>query len=77
MEEVNDTMRHLWNKTYQGTGMPSSSRYGCSLKRSFLQTLTEFGFAMIVRVAHQSAHIITESVVFSLPSVPKLIDYRS
>ena len=20
MEEVNDTMRHLWNKTYQGTG---------------------------------------------------------
>lgn len=21
MEEVNDTMKHLWNKTYQGTGM--------------------------------------------------------
>ncbi len=21
MEEVNDTMRHLWNRTYQGTGM--------------------------------------------------------
>lgn len=20
MEEVNDTMKHLWNKTYQGTG---------------------------------------------------------
>lgn len=20
MEELNDTMRHLWNKTYQGTG---------------------------------------------------------
>lgn len=20
MKEVNDTMRHLWNKTYQGTG---------------------------------------------------------
>lgn len=20
MEEVNETMRHLWNKTYQGTG---------------------------------------------------------
>lgn len=20
MEEINDTMRHLWNKTYQGTG---------------------------------------------------------
>ncbi len=26
MEEVNDTMRHLWNKTYQGTGTQSSSR---------------------------------------------------
>jgi hypothetical protein len=24
MEEVNDTMRHLWNKTYQGTGTYSS-----------------------------------------------------
>lgn len=23
MEEVNDTMRHLWNKTYQGTGEKS------------------------------------------------------
>jgi DNA repair protein RAD50 len=23
MEEVNDTMRHLWNKTYQGTGRSS------------------------------------------------------
>jgi DNA repair protein RAD50 len=22
MEEVNDIMHHLWNKTYQGTGMP-------------------------------------------------------
>jgi len=21
MEEVNDTMKHLWNKTYQGTGV--------------------------------------------------------
>lgn len=25
MEEVNDTMRHLWNKTYQGTGASSGS----------------------------------------------------
>jgi hypothetical protein len=24
MEEVNDTMRHLWNKTYQGTGERST-----------------------------------------------------
>ena len=26
MEEVNDTMKHLWNKTYQGTG---GLRFGC------------------------------------------------
>ena len=25
MEEVNDTMRHLWNKTYQGTGVTPRS----------------------------------------------------
>jgi DNA repair protein RAD50 len=27
MEEVNDTMRHLWNKTYQGTG----AHFSCKL----------------------------------------------
>lgn len=27
MEEVNDTMRHLWNKTYQGTGETNSFVY--------------------------------------------------
>lgn len=27
MEEVNDTMRHLWNKTYQGTGEPWEFRH--------------------------------------------------
>ena len=26
MEEVNDTMKHLWNKTYQGTGAYFFSR---------------------------------------------------
>ncbi len=26
MEEVNDTMRHLWNKTYQGTGTMTRAR---------------------------------------------------
>jgi hypothetical protein len=35
MEEVNDTMRHLWNKTYQGTGMQSSSRGLYNLTRHF------------------------------------------
>lgn len=27
MEEVNDIMRHLWNKTYQGTGGSTSERH--------------------------------------------------
>jgi hypothetical protein len=35
MEEVNDTMRHLWNKTYQGTGTQSSSRGLYDLIRHF------------------------------------------
>jgi DNA repair protein RAD50 len=29
MEEVNETMRHLWNKTYQGTGICGSHRRHC------------------------------------------------
>lgn len=33
MEEVNDIMRHLWNKTYQGTGT-------FTLKRHFVVVLT-------------------------------------
>lgn len=35
MEEVNDTMRHLWNKTYQGTGTQGSSRGLYNLTRHF------------------------------------------
>jgi hypothetical protein len=35
MEEVNDTMRHLWNKTYQGTGTQRSSRGLYHLTRHF------------------------------------------
>jgi hypothetical protein len=27
MAEVNDTMRHLWNRTYQGTGMVPHSDF--------------------------------------------------
>ena len=29
MEEVNETMRHLWNKTYQGTGTCVICRSNC------------------------------------------------
>ncbi|KAH8104626.1 AAA domain-containing protein [Cristinia sonorae] len=39
MEEVNDTMRHLWNKTYQGTDIDgikiSSDNDGGTTKRSY------------------------------------------
>lgn len=31
MEEVNDTMKHLWNKTYQGTGTLSVLTVGSNL----------------------------------------------
>lgn len=34
MEEVNDTMKHLWNKTYQGTGT-----FICSISRFLTQAL--------------------------------------
>ena len=39
MEEVNDTMRHLWNKTYQGTDIDGikirSDVEGGASKRSY------------------------------------------
>lgn len=41
MGEVNDTMKHLWNKTYQGTGMRRFVYY--SLRR----TLSEYGLSDI------------------------------
>src|SRR6266404_74266 len=63
MEEVNDTMRHIWNKTYQGTGMHSSSHFRCNLKWSYLKTSMEFGSVMIAKVVLLSARIITESAV--------------
>ena len=64
MEEVNDTMRHLWNKTYQGTGMQSSSCGVQNLSQQFLKTLMEFGSVMIAKAVSLSDRITTECVFF-------------
>lgn len=36
MEEVNDTMRHLWNKTYQGTGAIWTRVYDVTSQRWYV-----------------------------------------
>jgi DNA repair protein RAD50 len=41
MEEVNDTMRHLWNKTYQGTGV-------FKVYHLFSASNEEFGFQILM-----------------------------
>jgi len=68
MEEVNDTMRHLWNRTYQGTGTQSSSRGLYNLSRQFPKTLMEFGSVMIAKAASPRDHITIECV-FSIAAV--------
>lgn len=58
MEEVNDTMRHLWNKTYQGTdidgikirsdveGGASKRSYNYRVSRTFTQRTIPFTQSM-------------------------------
>jgi hypothetical protein len=65
MEEVNDTMHHLWNKTYQGTGTHNSLHGLYNLSRQFLKTLMEFGSVMTAKAASPSDHITTEYVFFT------------
>jgi hypothetical protein len=60
MEEVNDTMRYLWNKTYQGTGVYNSSCYPHNLSRSRLKTLMGFVSDMTAKAVPLSDHITTE-----------------
>jgi DNA repair protein RAD50 len=61
MEEVNDTMRHLWNKTYQGTGVYIVTSCNlCDLTRPSPKTSMEFAFDMIAKAAPLSDHITTE-----------------
>lgn len=64
MEEVNDTMHHLWNKTYQGTGTHNSLHGLYNLSRQFPKTLMEFGSVMTAKAASPSDHITTECVFF-------------
>jgi len=64
MEEVNDTMRHLWNKTYQGTGTQNSSRGLYNLTWRFRKTLMEFRSVMIAKAAPPSDLITIGCVIF-------------
>ena len=64
MEEVNDTMHHLWNKTYQGTGTRNSLGGLYNLNRHFPKTLTEFGSVMTAKAVSLSDRITTECVFF-------------
>lgn len=51
MEEVNDTMKHLWNKTYQGTGTSDwCLSFDMLIPRP--QTSTESKFARTLKAAH-------------------------
>lgn len=43
MEEVNETMRHLWNKTYQGTGKLPKPCNMIHADFSKISTGSEFG----------------------------------
>jgi len=59
MEEVNDTMKHLWNKTYQGTGMYRIPRSGRLRLTSFqISTVSRSGLTW--RAALQNDRITTE-----------------
>ena len=72
MEEVNDTMRHLWNKTYQGTGM--RSRGLCALtvsQRRSVQISTGSRSALIAKAAPRSARTITGWVTYRKPGVAR------
>jgi hypothetical protein len=73
MEEVNDTMRHLWNRTYQGTGTQSSSRSLHNLSRQFPKTSMEFGSVMIAKAASLSDRI-TIGCVFFITAVGLVVD---
>ena len=65
MEEVNDTMRHLWNKTYQGTGTQCSLRGGLYNLTRHPKTLMELRSVMIAKAAPQSDRITIGCVNFN------------
>lgn len=66
MEEVNDTMRHLWNKTYQGTGefLASEEPPTCSLMLMFdLKISTGLRFGPMLKVESPNVPITIECVL--------------
>lgn len=69
MEEVNDTMSHLWNKTYRGTGTHNSWFRPYNLSRSSSKILMESGSVMIAKEVLQNDRITTGCVFFVTASV--------
>lgn len=60
MEEVNDTMRHLWNKTYQGTGVCPTARCPEDTDHVYhLQTSTVSKLVPIVKEVQLNGRTIT------------------
>ena len=66
MEEVNDTMRHLWSKTYQGTGTLQSFTYS-DCHRTYISSCpkisTESKFDPTSKAAPRKDRTIIEFVV--------------
>lgn len=64
MEEVNDTMKHLWNKTYQGTG--TYFFYFQPAQLQLYQISTESRSALTLREGLLNDRIIIGSVTCGL-----------
>ena len=63
MEEVNDTMKHLWNKTYQGTGMFCTAVLSSVIHIiHVLQISTALKLGLTSKAAHLTDPIIIEYV---------------
>ena len=64
MEEVNDTMRHLWNKTYQGTGVFKFTKlfFDISNARFGRQILMVSRYVQMSKAALPNARTIIEWV---------------
>ena len=61
MQEVNDTMRHLWSKTYRGTGTHAGILVTLSdVKLVSAQISTASRLVLITKVAQLNVHTITE-----------------
>lgn len=75
MEEVNDTMRHLWNKTYQGTGESLASEEPPTRSLMFnLKISTGLRFGPMLKVEFLNVLITIECVLsFTFMIMPLML----